>query len=552
MSPEIVQEIIKRISTSVDGKVVSRAEIEAGYKPRQLKTGTIATRIAPSPTGTVHIGTIYAALLNERIAHQSGGPFIVRIEDTDKKREVAGAEEELLNSFDKFNLIPDESPRNQNSYGPYVQSQRILLYLSYTIDLLQKGRAYPCFSTDDQLAEVYKSQQAAKLRPGYYGKYALWRNQPNEKVSAALNTGAPFVLRFKSLGSHEKRITFSDALKGSIELPENDLDIPLLKTDGLPTYHLAHVVDDHLMGINLVLRGDEWLPSTPLHIELADALGITPFNYAHFAPISILDNGNKRKLSKRKDPQADIKHWLGAGYPPESILEYLTYLANSNFEQWRALNQFAKLSEFQLSLAKLSMSRSPLLDTKKLEDISRNVIANFEQTHFEKELYEWLAEYDQELGKVFAMDTDYTSKVLTVEREGANRRKDLASWSKAREMYFYFFDSLYIPEIAEAIQRELEGVDSLLISTVGDLFLGTYDPLDDQPTWFNKFKLAARDAGFAPDTDSYKKSPQNYKGSLADFAKILRVKLTTKNRSPDLYTVMQVMGEPRVRDRLSS
>jgi glutamyl-tRNA synthetase len=548
MNESVTEQVVTRLAPN---GCMERSEAEAGYPPRPLADGELVMRIAPSPTGFVHIGTIYTALINERLAHQTNGLFLLRIEDTDKSREVAGGKLMIVNALDQFGLRVDEGPGIGGIYGPYTQSERQPLYMSYALDLLRRGLAYPCFATPDELQANAAAQKAAKQRPGYYGQYAVWRDKPEVEVAAALQSGQPFVLRFRSHGSHEKRLRIRDILKGDVELPENDLDVPLIKSDGLPTYHLAHVVDDHLMGTSIVLRGDEWLSSTPLHIELAQALQIKPFLYAHIAPISILDNGAKRKLSKRKDAEADVQHWLKAGYPVDAIEEYLLRLANSNFEDWRRQNPDEPKESFTLSLKKLAMSRAPLLDMKKLDDISRDVIAGMPQDQFEQQITQWVAANDFELSKAFNQDPAYTSRVLTIERVGTNRRKDVSKWSDAREMYAYFFDELYQPTLENAIVTELAGYDFVLRKTVADSFLQYLNLSDDQPAWLRKMRIAAESLNFATDMKAYKAHPEQYKGSLADYAKIIRVHLTGKNRTPDLYLIIQIMGIERVRRRLT-
>lgn len=531
---------------------MQRQEAENGYPSRNLQDTALVTRVAPSPTGFVHIGTLYAALINQKLARQSKGLFYLRIEDTDKEREVEGGQQLITNALNEFGIDYDEGPDKGGLYGPYIQSQRAPLYVSFALWLLEADRAYPCFATEEELAQIYKLQAEKKQRPGYRGEYALWRSKPAEEIIQALQADKPFVLRFKSSGNHEQRIKINDAIKGEIELPENDLDVPLIKSTGLPTYHLAHVVDDHLMGTNLVLRGDEWLPSAPLHIELCQALNITPFNYAHLAPISIMDGSSKRKLSKRKDESANVQYWLDAGYPAPAIEEYLLRLANSNFEEWRKANPTKSNTEFELSLKKLGMSRAPLLDQAKLDDVSRDYIAAMEQTDFEQAILAWTTKYDQVLSKAFSEDQEYTSKVLTIERDAANRRKDLAKWSDGKAMYWYFFDQLFDPIIGECIDKELADISKLDQTNVCLAFLEAYHPNDDQSTWLEKLRAAAKTANYADDNKSYQADPAKYNGTLADFAKIIRVKLTGQNRSPELYSLMQIMGQQRVRHRLHS
>lgn len=547
------QEVVKLLSDQLAPEgCMDRSEAEAGYPARKVGAEALVTRLAPSPTGFVHIGTIYMALINRLLASQSGGLFYLRIEDTDKTREVEGSQAMIENALNYFGIVCDEGPQAGGLYGPYLQSQRQPLYMSYALWLLNNGRAYPCFATKEELDGIHQKQSEQKVRPGYYGDYALWRNKSEAEIKQALDQKRPFVLRFKSAGSHLKRLEFNDQLKGRLELPENDLDVPLLKSDGLPTYHLAHIVDDFLMGTTLVVRGDEWLSSLPLHIELGQALNIKAFNYAHVAPISIMDGQSKRKLSKRKDESANVKYWIDAGYPPGAVIEYLMGLASSDFENWRQQNPTAKYQDFILDIKKLAMSRGPLLDEMKLADSSRDYIAKMSQEDFTSQLQGWVSAHDYELSEAMNQDKTYTAKVLTIERESANRRKDLTRWSDAREMYGYFFDSLFEKLASDSIGKELAEVPQLEQTTASLAFLEAYHPSDDQPTWLEKMRRAAQTAGYAPDSQSYKNDASKYKGQLADFAKIIRVKLTSKNRSPDLYSVMQIMGQDRVRRRLHS
>lgn len=508
-------------------------EAEAKYPARSLADGVEVMRVPPSPTGFVHIGTIYAGLVNERIAHQSGGKFILRIEDTDKKREVEGSVDKIISAFKAFDLKYDEGPDADAPYGPYFQSERGQIYLGYAVDLLQKGRAYPCFATPEELQAAFKDQQAKKVRPGYYDDWALWRNKSDDEVNQALDAGKPFVLRFRSEGSHDKRIQYTDVFKGKMEVPENDLDVPLIKSDEhrLPTYHLAHVVDDYLMRITKVFRSDEWLPSTALHIELSQALGHQPFVYGHFAPISISDNGNKRKLSKRKDDEADVQFWLDAGYPIEGVKAYLLGLANSNFEDWYRANPGKSVDNFPVSLEKLAASRAPLLDMTKLESYARDYIAGLPINEFERQIRQVASNEF-----IDALDDDrlYTQKVLEIERYGEKPRKDLAKFSDAYEQYGYFFDELFESDFAKRADEELKDISSDQIKTATNRYLSDYNYDDNSEAWLSKTRAGADEAGL----------------NMRDYTRIIRVKLTGKSRTPDLWTIQQVMGDDRVRSRL--
>lgn len=534
-SDEFIERLISLLAP--DG-YVPREEAEARYPARQLAEGAEVTRVPPSPTGFVHIGTIYAGLINERIAHQSadggGGVFILRIEDTDKKREVEGSADRIVEAFEAFGLRYDEGPGRDGGYGPYFQSERGKIYLGYAIDLLKKGRAYPCFATPDELQATVKDQQAKKLRPGYYGDWALWRDKSEDDINAALDAGKPFVLRFRSEGSHDKRIQYTDVFKGKMEVPENDLDVPLIKSDEyrLPTYHLAHVVDDYLMRVTKVFRSDEWLPSTALHIELSQALGYEPFTYGHFAPISVSDNGNKRKLSKRKDPEADVQFWLKAGYPVEAVKAYLLGLANSNFEDWYRANPGVPVIDFPVSLEKLAASRAPLLDMAKLEDYAKDYIATLAPSDYHRHI---LAAASTGFATALQADTDYTQRVLMIERDGDKPRKDLAKFADAYEQYGYFFDGLYEADFKQRIPDELKDLADEQIHVALARYLSDYSHNDNAEDWLAKARAGAEETGL----------------HMRDYTRIIRVKLTGKSRTPDLYTIQQVMGESRVRSRLS-
>jgi glutamyl-tRNA synthetase len=556
------QELKKQIAELLTNgqKVSSRSVVESSYPKRNLTAGAEVTRFCPSPTGFVHIGGIFTALICQYVARQTDGVYILRIEDTDKKREVEGAKKLIVEQLHAFDVAPDEGLQidgtSVGEYGPYVQSERGDIYLSYALDLLEKGRAYPCFATSEELQEAVKDQQSKKLRPGYYGQWALWRDRDDSDVVQALGAGRPFVLRFRSEGSHDRRIKFDDVLKGQMEVPENDLDVPLIKSDEhrLPTYHLAHVVDDYLMGATIIFRGEEWLPSTPLHIEIAQALGITPFKYAHTPVISILDpaGGGKRKLSKRKDLEADVSYWRQAAYPLRSIKAYLLGLANSNFEDWYRENPDLPLENFPFSLEKLVSSRSPLLDIKKLEDYAKDEIASMSQEHFNKEVLAWTDVHDHDLFTAMISDTDYTNKVLSIERDGEKPRKDISKWSDVPNQFSYFYDEIFEkPEwqmgVFEGMQDLPEKDQNLIFAN----YLAHYDHSADKEIWFENMKKAAEISGYALDRRELKENPRKYKGGIADFATIIRVKLTGKTRTPDLWTIMQIMGEERVKYRLT-
>ncbi len=556
MNTTLQQRIIDELTKGLT--VPSCEEIEQRYPPRELPEGAEVTRLCPSPTGFVHIGTIFTGLLCQRVARQSGGVYMLRIEDTDKKREVEGARELIASQLGAFGIVPDEGLQPDGSskgdYGPYVQSERQALYLTYAIELLKNGRAYPCFATAEELEAAVNDQKAKKQRPGYYGEWALWRDRSDEDIETALEAGKSFILRFKSSGSHDKRVTISDRIKGKVELPQNDLDVPLIKSDGslLPTYHLAHVVDDYLMRATIIMRGEEWLPSTPLHADISLALGIKPFKYAHTPVISILDKEtqNKRKLSKRKDPEADVAFWLQKAHPIKAVKAYLLGLANSNFDDWFREDPNKDLDDFEFSLDKLKTSRSPLLDMRKLEDYAKDVIAAMPQEHFNKQILAWTEVHDKPLFDAMMADPEYTKDVLAIERGGEKPRKDVAKWSDAPEQFGYFYDEIFSERFAPAIDELLSDVPADVIEVSCKNFLESYNPSHNKDKWLEAMKTAAVTSGYTFDRKALKANPEQFHGHLADFARIIRVKVTGKANTPDLYAIMQIMGEQRVVGRL--
>ncbi len=557
MNEQLKQQVIEILTQN--RQIEPRTAVEQRYPMRNLPVGAEVTRFCPSPTGFVHIGAIFTGMICQYVAHQSGGVYILRIEDTDKKREVEGAKVLIATQLNAFGIAPDEGLQADGSvlgeYGPYVQSERADIYLAYALDLLEKGRAYPCFATTEELQEAVRDQQSKKQRPGYYGSWALWRDRDDSDVKQALEAGKPFVLRFRSEGAHEKRIEFEDVLKGHMVVPENDLDVPLIKSDEyrLPTYHLAHVVDDYLMKATIILRGEEWLPSTPLHIELAESLGIKPFRYAHTPVISIVGvEGGKRKLSKRKDPEADVAFWQKSAYPLKAIKAYLLGLANSNFEDWYRDNPDADLADFPFSLEKLASSRSPLLDMKKVEDYAKDEIARMPQVDFNAEVLAWTKTHHKTLYDVMTADPGYTNAVLSIERDGDNPRKDMAKWSDAPDQFGYFYDDIFEMNILPGAMCDFEEeVPADVQDEARKAFMDNYDHQADKDAWFENMKKSAESAGYSLDRKELKENPDKYKGGISDFAKIIRVSLTGKSRTPDLWTICQIMGEERVTSRLS-
>ena len=547
MTPEIINLIFPN-------PLPTPAEIEAKYPPRVLKEGAKVTRVAPSPTGDMHIGGIYAGLLCERVAHQSGGVFYLRIEDTDQKRIKDGAVELIRNSLDRYGIHADEGVNAEGQdvgiYGPYTQSKRQEIYQAYVKDLLEKGLAYPCFCAAEDLDIMRKIQEKTGVRPGYYGKYAKCRNLSDDEILANLKTGKPFVIRFKSMGNNDKRMMIKDLIKGDLALPENDIDIIIMKGDGLPTYHMAHAVDDHLMGTTHVVRGDEWISSVPLHIQLFVALGWKAPKYAHFAPLQKLDNGKKRKLSKRHDPEASIVYFWEKGYPETALVEYLLNLINASFEDWRRNNPDKDAFEFPVNFNKVSNAAGALFDFVKLNSISKDVVAGMSADQVYDAVLKWAKEYNEPFAKRLSENRDYVVKILNIERNiGKKSRKDLMKWEDVEGDISYFFDDLFNADMSDKMAL-LAPISVDDIRHIADEFSTAYQETDDKDTWFGHIKEIAEKHGFATDMKAYKENPSAFKGNVSDVAKVLRVLVTGRDKTPDLYQIMQILGTERVKKRL--
>lgn len=533
----------------------SKEEIEKMYPPRTLKEGAMVTRIAPSPTGAMHIGGLYAAFISERLAHQSNGIFYLRIDDTDKKRELEGAEDLITTSLARYRIVTDEglqlSGEEIGLYGPYRQSKRENIYKTYMQSLLERGCAYPCFCTLEKLDEMRTQQDLAHIRSGYYGSWAHCRNRSDDEVLQLLQSDTPFVIRFKSNGNFEKKIILNDLLKGVREFPENDQDIVIMKADGLPTYHFAHVIDDHLMGTTHVLRGDEWLASVALHVQLFEAMGWTPPFYSHLMSIQKIDGKSRRKLSKRSDPEATISYYDERGYPETSVRDYLLNLASSDFDEWRKSHPRADNREFLLTFEKLSQSSGPLLDLVKLEYTSKETIARMTAQEVYDASYSWAKTHDSELAQIIESEEEYTKKIFSIERhEDSKIRKDIAMWSQVRQEIWYFFDSKFELDFSQ-IQQLLNGIDMNDAKALVRNFLQIFHGDDSKDVWLEKIKELCTTHGFAGSIKNYKQEPEKYKGTIVDVTRVFRVLLTGKKDTPDLYELMQVMGQERVNARLS-
>ena len=511
------------------------------YPDRNLPEGARVVRVAPSPTGYLHLGTLFTSLVNRITATSSGGVFFTRIEDTDKKREVEGGIEDIIDGLGRFGIAIDEGfisgNEQKGDYGPYQQSKRAEIYQTYVKDLIKKGLAYPCFCTAEDLEEVRKVQEENKIRTGYHGEYAKHRDITYEEAKALIDEGKPFVVRLRSPGSEENRITFEDTIKGKIEMPENDEDFVLLKSDGIPTYHFAHAIDDHLMHTTHVLRGDEWISSVPKHIQLFKLLGFKVPKFGHVSPIMKLDNGAKRKISKRKDPEAAVHFFAEQGYEAICVIEYLMTIAASDFEDWRRANPDADYRTFKFNLKKMSVSGA-LFDENKLNDVSKTKIANMKSGEVYELLTAWAKEFDPEYYDMLVANPDFTKAMLAIDRDDAKKpRKDLAKWSEAKEYYAFFFDALYSP--CHTLPENIASDDAKAFLTE---YKKVYDVNDDRQGWFDKIKQVAPALGFAAETKEYKANPDAFKGSAGDLSTILRIAVTGRTNTPDLCSIMQVLG----------
>ena len=524
---------------------------EEKYKKRDLEEGAIVTRFAPSPTGFVHLGSLYQVVIARKVAKQTNGVFFLRIEDTDQKREVENGVTGIIESLKDFGLTADEGMINETEeigeYGPYKQSLRKEIYQAYAKHLIEQGKAYPCFATPEELDEMRAKQEAAKVRPGYYGIWAKYRNLSNEEAAERIKNGENYIIRLKSPGREDRKIKHHDIIKGNVDFPENDQDIVIIKADGLPTYHFAHAVDDHLMGTTHVIRGDEWLSSVPLHLQLFQMLEFKAPKYAHIAPIMKEDEGGKRKLSKRKDPEAAVSYYTEIGVPKEAVIEYLLNIANSSFELWRKQNPNASIDEFELQLNKMSVSGA-LFDIVKILDIAKTVISKYTAEEIYNESINWAKVYDNELFELL-QDREYALKVFGIERGNAKPRKDIAKWSDVKENIEYMYDKEFY---GKDRQYDFQKVtDKELIKKILTLYMEKYyDENDDKQVWFDKIKDLAEEVGFAREVKEWKKEPEKWPGHVGDISTVIRVALTSRSNTPDMYEIMQVLGKERIFARL--
>ena len=528
----------------------TREYYEELYPERNLPEGAMVTRYAPSPTGFVHMGAIYRSYINAKMAHQSDGVFFLRIEDTDQAREVENGVENILRDLDDFGIIPDEGVTldgEKGSYGPYIQSKRKDIYQAFARDLIEKGLAYPCFLSKEEMDEIRDSQERVKARIGIYGEWARSRYLTTEQILEKINAGIPYIIRIKSNGNFNHKIMIKDCVKGNIEMPENDIDTVIIKSDGLPTYHFAHTVDDYLMHTTHVIRGDEWVSSLPVHIKLFKLLGVKPPKYAHIAPISKLENGNHRKLSKRKDPEAAVSYYSQLGIPKEAVKIYLATVANSNFERWFEANPNADINDFKMEFSKMSKSDS-LFDQEKLYNISRNYISKLPATKVYESALEYASKYDSELEELLKKHKDFSIALYNIERERKKPRKDYVMYSDIKNQTWYMYDELYNPEKVEYEFGRINDPEE--IKKILSLYLEKYYvETDDESTWFNRMKELSEELGYASDMKAYRENPDAYKGNVADVSIVLRVALTSKAQTPNLYDLMKLLGRERMTKR---
>lgn len=525
---------------------------EEKYPARNLPEGAIVSRFAPSPTGFVHIGGLYQALIARKMANQTNGVFFLRVEDTDQKREVENGVSGIVNSLKDFDMSPDEGMIDEENeignYGPYKQSLRKEIYRAYAKYMVSMGKAYPCFCTADEVEEIRNKQESAKIRPGYYGVWAKCRNVTVEEAINRIKNGESYIVRFKSQGREDRKIKHHDVIKGNIDFPENDQDIVIIKADGLPTYHFAHAVDDHLMGTTHVIRSDEWLSSVPLHLQLFHELGFKAPKYAHISPIMKEENGGKRKLSKRKDPEAAVSYYREVGIPADAVKEYLLNIANSTFENWRKQNPDTPMEEFELQLNKMSVSGA-LFDMVKLLDISKRVISKYSAEQVYNEGIAWADKYDKDLKTLLEKDKNYTLQVLGIERGNAKPRKDIAKWSDLKENIIYMYDEEFFANRTDVEFQKIN--DKEEIKKIIEEYTSKYFNIeDDKETWFNKIKDLAEQCGYARETKEYKQNPDAFKGHVGDVSTVIRICLTGRANTPDMYEIMKVLGEKSVIKRL--
>lgn len=526
-------------------------DLERKYPSRELPEGAQVTRFAPSPTGFLHTGSLFTTLISYLTAKKSGGVYFFRLEDTDTKRTIQGSGDLLIKELAQFGLVADEGyfpDGDKGAYGPYKQSERREIYKAVIKELVRRGRAYPDFCTPEDLEKIRKFQEEHKILPGYYGAYARDRNLTVEERIEKIKAGTPWVIRFRSEGDHDKKTKFVDAIRGEIELQDNDTDVVILKSDGLPTYHFAHVCDDHFMRTTIITRGEEWIPSTPIHLDMFRALGWKPPKYAHIPSIMKLDHGNKRKLSKRKDPEAAVSYFLDNGYCPKALLVYLMSIANSNFEEWSIAHKSFDLNEFPFSLKKMSLDGA-LFDEGKLNYFSKEVIAKMPLDELFAAVKDYADAHDKEFAKRISESPEYVKKILNIEKDRKNPRKDYAKYSDIYPLIKFFFHDEWESKLAEGLsfpsRYEISDIKSLLLDLRDNMAFG-----GDESTWWNGVKEIASAHGFASSNKDYKANPDAYLGSVSDGAELLRIAITTSSQSPNLHEILEILGPEEVKLRL--
>ena len=520
------------------------------FPARNLPEGARVTRFAPSPTGYLHLGGLFGATADLLTAKSTGGSFILRIEDTDKKREIDDGVTAIIEGLKAFGVEPMEGvigfDKEIGDYGPYVQSKRKDIYQCFAKDLIKKGLAYPCFCTAEELDEIRAKQEAAGVNKGYYGEWAKCRDITFEEAKERIENGESFVVRFKSEGSEENKCYFEDVIRGKIEMQENTQDVVILKTDGIPTYHFAHVVDDHLMRTTHVIRGDEWIASVPIHLQLFKACGFKLPKFAHTSAVMKEENGGKRKLSKRKDPEAAVSYFVEKGYPAECVIEYLLTLLNSNFEDWRKTNKDASLYDFPYNLKKMSISGA-LFDMNKLNDISKNKIAFMSKDEVYERAVKWALDYDKEYYDILVSDEAKQKAIINLDREGKNPRKDIAKWDELKGYFEYFYEEYYKPEFKVPENITNDDAKAILSS-----YVDVYNENDTKEEWFARIKDLCEPLGFTPNVKEYKQNPEAFKGHVGDVSTIIRLAITSRTNTPDLCAIMQILGKDECVKRINN
>lgn len=526
-------------------------DYEELYPERELSEGARVTRFAPSPTGFVHIGNYFQTIISYLNARNTNGIFYLRNEDTDQKREIKNAANLIMETLIHYNMIPDEyeiDGKIIGNYGPYIQSERKNIYHTFVKYFVEIGRAYPCFCSEEDLSHLREVQEKSKKRIGYYGKYAKCRFLTNEERAELIKKGVPYVVRFKSNGDFNKKVKFNDLVKGEIEFPQNDIDHVILKSsDKLPTYHFAHLVDDYLMHTTHVTRGEEWLSSVPLHIELFETLGVKQPLYIHNPLLLKKDGDNYRKISKRKDPEASMSFFKEKGYPIYAVIDSLMTIINSNYEEWRDKNPDALFTEFIFDPKKMSSSGA-LYPLEKLDNISKNYLSRLKASEVYNNLLVWSNEYDKDFYTILNNNKEYSISILNIEREILKPRKDFSCYSEIKNCIWYMFDELYKPTNYEwGNVKELDEIKFVL-----NTYINKYFDISNKEDWFNKVKALCDELGYASNMKEYKLNPDNYKGNVADISTILRVALTSKSMTPDLFEIMKLLGKERIIDRIKS